>query len=445
MNNASSSSADDGVFRKVARRIIPFIFVCYVVNFIDRVNIGFAKLQFLQDLKLDDSVFGIAAGMFFVGYVIFELPSNLLAARIGVRKTLVRIMVLWGALTVVLAFVRSAHALYVVRFLLGAAEAGFFPGVILYLTYWFPDRRRGRIMSLFVMAVPLAGIVGGPLSGWIMSHLHGELGFAGWQWLFLIEGVPAIALGLVAYFVLDDRPADAKWLNDSEKAQIATALNAGRARHAPEARSHAPLADVLTNPRIYLMSTIYFTVFMALNAVGFWIPSLLRQVGVHRISDIGWMSGAISLCTAIGMLLLGRHSDRHMERRWHVAGCGFAVAASFLLLPLTAHSVALTVVLLVIASVGIYAALSLFWTIPTSYLREDTAPGGIATITALGALGGAVSPWMVGALKTSTGSLYTGLGAIGVLLVIGMVVLLLCVQAVPASDRRPAGDAVVNH
>jgi D-galactonate transporter len=448
MIDASTRSDDDAVFRKVARRIIPFIFICYVVNFIDRVNIGFAKLQFLQDLKFDDEVFGIAAGMFFIGYVIFELPSNLLAARIGVRRTLLRIMVLWGALTIVLMFVRGATALYTVRFLLGAAEAGFFPAIILYLTYWFPDRRRGRIMSLFVMAVPLAGIIGGPLSGSIMSGLHGALGFAGWQWLFLIEGVPAIALGLAAYFVLDDRPADARWLSDSEKARIAAALSAGRAQHAmdarTEARKHGRLAEVLTNPRIYVMSAIYFSVFMALNAMGFWIPTLLRQVGVSRISDIGWLSGAISVCTAIGIVLIGRHSDRRMERRWHVAGCGFTVAVCFLLLPLAAHSIALTVALLIVASVGIYAALSLFWTIPTAYLHEDAAAGGIATITAIGAIGGAVSPWLVGTLKASTGSLYIGLAVIGVLLSFGMLTLLWILRG-PSSQAPAVADAVANH
>ncbi|MFT4063877.1 MFS transporter [Paraburkholderia sp.] len=440
MIDTSGNSTDDAVFRKVARRIIPFIFICYVVNFIDRVNIGFAKLQFLQDLKFDDAVFGIAAGMFFVGYVIFELPSNLLAARIGVRRTLLRIMVLWGALTIVLMFVRSAGMLYAVRFLLGAAEAGFFPAIILYLTYWFPDKRRGRIMSLFVMAVPLAGVIGGPLSGSIMSGLHGSFGLAGWQWLFLIEGIPAIALGFAAYFVLDDRPADARWLSDSEKARIAAALSAARA---PDAHTQVRLVEVLTNPRIYVMSAIYFSVFMALNAIGFWIPTLLRQVGMHRISDIGWLSGGISVCTAIGIVLIGRHSDRRMERRWHVAGCGFAVAASFLLLPLTAHSIALTVALLIVASVGIYAALSLFWTIPTAYLHEDAAAGGIATITAIGAIGGAVSPWLVGMLKASTGSLYIGLAAIGVLLSLGMLTLLWILRG-PAGDAQGAADVVAN-
>ncbi len=422
---------EDAIFRKIARRIVPFLFICYMVNFIDRVNIGFAKLQFLQDLKLDDAVFGIAAGMFFVGFVVFEVPSNLLLARIGVRKTLLRIMTLWGVFTVLLMFVRNANTLYVLRFLLGAAEAGFFPGIVLYLTYWFPDSRRGRIMSLFVMAVPLAGIVGGPLAGVIMSDLHSVSGLSGWQWLFLIEGIPAIMLGVVAYFFLDDGPTDARWLSSNEKARIATVLSR---QGAANVRMHTRFADVMCDPRTYLMAAIYFTIFMALNAIGFWIPTLLCQVGVQHVREIGWMSGGISICTAVGILLIGRHSDHRMERRWHIACSGFAVAASLLLLPWVAHSIPLTIGLLIIASIGIFSALSLFWTIPPTYLRRNAAAGGIAAIEAMGASGGVVSPWLVGTLKTSTGSLYMGLGVIGSILVVGMLILL-CVHRETSNDR----------
>lgn len=431
----TSLPADDAVYRKTVRRIVPFLCICYVVNVIDRVNIGFAKLQFLQDLRLDDAVFGIAAGMFFIGYIIFELPSNLLAARIGVRKTLLRIMVLWGALTVLLMFVRSAHALYAVRFLLGAAEAGFFPTVILYLTHWFPNRQRGRIMSLFMLAVPLSGVVGGPLSGLVMSKLNGALGLAGWQWLFLTEGVPAIMLGVAAYFILDDRPADARWLTQAEKAQIETSLAVDREQNAGGSHVSTRLAEVFTNSRIYLMAAIYFCIFMGLNAVAFWIPTLLRQVGVHALNHIGWLSGAISLCTAIGIVLIGRHSDRKMERRWHVAGSGFVVALCFLLLPFAARSIPATFALLVIASVGIYAALSLFWTIPTLYLQKGAMAGGVATITGIGAIGGAVSPSLVGMLKAYTGSVYAGLGVVGLLIAVGMMVLLRVVR--PPSPELP--------
>ncbi|WP_019937075.1 MFS transporter [Bordetella sp. FB-8] len=435
MNNPSPLQHEDAVYRKIARRIVPFLFICYVVNFIDRVNIGFAKLQFLHDLKLNDAVFGVAAGMFFIGYVIFELPSNLYLARVGVRKTLLRIMALWGTLTVLLMFVQNATELYVLRFLLGAAEAGFFPGIILYFTYWFPDSRRGRIMSLFIMAVPLAGIIGGPLSGMIMSHLHEALGLRGWQWLFLIEGVPAIALGIMAMLYLDDRPADARWLSDAEKQQVQAALEADRRRRLEQDAPPARLRDVLRNPRIQILSAIYFCVFMGLNAIGFWIPTLLRQVGVRGVAEIGWLSGAISVCTAIGIVLVGRSSDRSMERRWHLAICGFTVAASFLLLPLAAHNIALTTLLLIAASICIYAVLSIFWTIPTAYLEGGSAAGGIATITAIGALGGAISPSLVGVLKAHTGNLYAGLAVVGALLALGMIAMLF---TVPAPRRNTA-------
>lgn len=435
-------SQDDGIYRKIAWRIVPFLFVCYVVNFIDRVNIGFAKLQFLHDLHLNDAVFGVAAGMFFIGYVLFELPSNLLLARIGVRKTLLRIMVSWGVITVLLMFVKNAPMLYVLRFLLGAAEAGFFPGIILYLTYWFPDNRRGRITSLFIVAVPLAGIIGGPVSGAIMGHLHDALGLRGWQWLFIAEGVPAIVLGLLAMFLLTDRPHDAKWLDGAETARVLAALEADARRRSEQGAVPAKLIDVLRNPRIYLLSLIYVAIFMGLNAVGFWIPTILRQVGVQQVGNIGWLSGAISIFTAIGMVLIGRSSDRRMERRWHVAGCGLATAASFLLLPLAAHSIALTTVLLVVASACIYSVLSIFWTIPTAYLEGGAAAGGIATITAIGALGGAVSPALVGTLKAHTGSVYPGLAVVAALLAAAMAALLCFVPAPRRSAAAQVGQAV---
>jgi sugar phosphate permease len=427
-------ASTDALYRKIALRIVPFLFICYVVNFIDRVNIGFAKLQFLDDLGLDDGVFGVAAGMFFIGYVIFEIPSNLMLGRIGARKTLMRIMVLWGGFTVLLAFVQTATWLYVLRFLLGAAEAGFFPGIVLYLTYWFPSRRRGRVMSLFIMAVPIAGIIGGPVSGAIMSHFQHVAGLRGWQWLFVAEGVPAIALGLLALVCLKDAPHLAAWLNADERARLAADLQADHALNSASKIKH--LGDLLRSPRLYLMAAIYFTIFAFLNAIGFWIPTVLKSVGAHSVAQIGWLAGAIATAAAIGVLVVGYHSDRTMERRWHVAGCGFASAVAFLLLPLAAHDVGFSAALLGVASIGIYSVLSIFWTIPTAYLQGDAAAGGIAFITAVGAIGGAMSPSIVGLLKTHTGSLYMGLSAIAVLLVVGMLALL---WFVPANRETRAG------
>jgi MFS family permease len=429
MNTPLKGLDDTALYRKIAWRIVPFVFVCYVVNFIDRVNIGFAKLHLLRDLKLDDAAFGIAAAMFFVGYVLFELPSNLLLVRIGVRKTLMRIMVLWGLVTIALMFAQGARSLYVLRFLLGVAEAGFFPGIIFYLSQWFPNAQRGRITSLFVMAVPLAGIVGGPLSGLIMSRLDGVQGLHGWQWLFLIEGLPAVALGLLARVWLADRPADASWLADAEKDRVTAKLREERLLREASGATPSSLRDLARSPRVYLLCFIYMTVFMGMNVVGFWIPTVLQSVGVVRITDIGWLSGGMSVMTAIGIVLIGRSSDRRNERRWHTACSGIAFAASLLLLPLGAHNVALTVVLLCVASMCIYATLSIFWTIPPMLLSGDAAAGGIALITGVGALGGAASPVLVGVLKEQSGSIYVGLAVVACLLLIGMITLLWLVPA----------------
>ncbi len=434
MQDTAASAEHDALYRKIAWRVLPFLFVCYVVNYIDRVNIGFAKLQFLQDLHLNDQVFGFAAGLFFIGYLIFEVPSNLLLARYGARKTLMRIMVLWGAITVLLIFVKTATMLYVLRFLLGAAEAGFFPGIILYLSYWFPDHRRGRATSLFILAVPVSGIIGGPLSGWIMDSFHNALGLRGWQWLFLIEGLPAIVLGLLVWFILTDRPQHAHWLTDAEKSIVAGALE--RDRQKGGTGSHGRLRDALRSPRLYVLTTVYFTMFMFLNAVGFWIPTILKSVGVESLTHIGLLQAAISVCTAIGMVLIGRSSDRLRERRWHAAICGFVGAASFLLLPLASHSAVFTTLLLAAGSVSIFGVQTVFWTLPAKYLEGAAAAGGIAVISSLGALGGALSPSLVGMMKVHTGSIYAGLAVIAAVLIIGMITLLLGVPSAPAASRE---------
>jgi D-galactonate transporter len=430
----------DPIYRKIAWRLLPFLFICYMIAIIDRFNIGFAKLQFLQDLKLNDAIYGLAAGIFSIGYVAFEVPSNLLLERVGVRKTLLRIMVLWGIVTSLLSFANSAYHLYILRFLLGVAEAGFFPGILLYLTYWFPDRLRGRMTSLFVMAVPVGGIVAGPLSGWLMDRFHDVAGLRGWQWLFLIEGLPSVVLGIVAFFYLPDRPAQAAWLAEAEKSMVGRDLEADRA--AGHARSPRRFGEALRNPRVYAMALIYFAYFCSLNTILLWTPTLLKTVGVATVTAIGWLSGMISLISTAGMVLVGYSSDRAMERRWHVALSGLLAAGCFFLLPAAAHSVALTVALLTLASVGIFSVLSLFWTIPSAYLEGSAAAGGIALISSIGSFGGAVSPFFVGWIKVETGSMYVALSAIALLLAIGMILLLACVPAARGRrlpSRSPAG------
>ena len=418
---------DSGPYGKIAWRLIPFLLACYAVAIIDRFNIGFAKLQFLKDLGLDDATFGLAAGIFSVGYVALEVPSNLLLVRVGLRKTLLRIMVLWGLVTVLLALAQNQYHLYILRFLLGAAEGVFFPGILFYLTLWFPDRIRGRMTSLFVMAVPLGGIIAGPLSGLIMDRMQGAHGLHGWQWLFIIEGVPAVLLGVASYFYLSDGPADAPWLSGDEQRRVAADLAADRANAVKTTRN---FGAALREPQVYVLAFIYFAFFCSLNTILLWTPTLLKRVGVATATEIGWLSGAISVASAIGMVAIGYSSDRLMERRWHVAVCGLVAAACFGALQFAAGSVLMTVVLLAVASVGIFAILSLFWTIPNATLEGGAAAGGIALISAIGSFGGAICPALIGWISVATGSLYIPLAVIGALLAIGMLALIAAVGGV---------------
>jgi len=418
----ASLLAERPVYRKIAWRLVPFLVLCYVFAQIDRFNIGFAKLQFLSDLNLNDAIFGVAASAFYVGYMLFEVPSNWLLARAGVRKTLLRIMVFWGAVTCALMLATTATHLYILRFLLGVAEAGFFPGILFYLTLWFPDKLRGRVSTVFVTAIPVAGVIGGPLAGWIMGGMQGVNGWYGWQWLFLLEGLPTIALGVVAYHFLNDSPARAGWLSDHEKEQVFAdlAADAARRREKSTHEFHAALRDV----RVWKLALIYFIYFFALNANILWSPSVLKGVGQQTVGTVGVASGIIALLATLGMILIGRHSDHHMERRWHVFVCGLLAAGAFLLLPLAAGSFVATAALLVVSSAGLYSVLGLFWTIPSSFLKGSAAAAGIALINSFGALAGSVGPALIGWIKVETGSLYMGLGAVAVLLIASMMLLM---------------------
>ena len=413
----------DSVYKKIMWKIIPFIFLCYVVNYLERVNIGFAKLQFLHDLNLSETVFGIAAAVFFIGYVLFEVPSNMLLTHIGARKTLCRIMVLWGIVTACMAFSKSAYWLYILRFLIGAAEAGFFPGIVLYLSYWLPNRYRGRAMTLFMIAIPVSGIFGGPLSGWIMQDLDGIFGFRGWQWLFFAEGPPALLIGVLALFVLTDKPADAKWLSAAQKQAINRDLDSERAA---SASSSASLWEVLRDPRIYVLALIYFTV-TSFNTNQVWLPTLLRNVSHASVREIGWISGAMSIGATVGIFLVGQSSDRLQERRWHIVGCAALSAAAYSLIAFTSHNVTLTAVLLAFGTIGGYGVLSLFWTVPPSYLDKRVAPFGIGLVSSLGQLGGAAGPLVVARANAVTGNLYGGFAIVGLLLLLGALIFLVCI------------------
>ena len=439
MTDTAVSSAEKpaaGLYRRIALRLIPFLLLCYVVAMIDRLNVGFAKLQFMETLHFSETVYGTAAGILYVGYILFEVPSNLMLDRHGIRRTLLRIMVAWGVVSMALAFATSALGFTVLRFLLGAAEAGFFPGIILYVTYWFPARYRGRAISVFAAGVPISGLVAGPLSGWIMTTCAGLGGLAGWQWLFLVEGLPAVILGVAAFVYLADRPASAAFLTAAEKAQIAADTRVEAV--AGEAKPLERFSDAARNPKIYLFGFVWFTFYSMQSVLLIWVPTLLRGVGVQSLVEIGWRAGAISLAGTIGMVAIGVSSDRSGDRLWHLVGCGLAASAAFLLLPLAASSVAGTTALLALAAVFVFGFLGLFWTVPSALLDKRGAAGGIALISALGSSGSAISPIFIGWVKDASGSLYVAISVLASLLILGMAVLYLCTpRARPALD--PAG------
>lgn len=420
------------VFRKALWRLLPFLFIGYMINTIDRANIAFAKLRMAEDIALTDAAYGLGAGIFYLGYILFEVPSNMYMQRVGARATLTRIMVLWGLVTVATAFVTTSNQLIFARFCLGMAEAGFFPGVILYLTYWFPASLRARITAVLLMAAMTAGMVSGPLAGWIMTHLHGWLGLRDWQVLFVIEGIPAIALGLFGWFWLADTPSQAKWLSPREKRSIAAALAEGT----PPAAAHGRLRDVLRDPKVYIAGLVFFCIYSGSNTVTYWMPTLIRGLGVEDLKAIGLISSLPYIGAVIGMFLLARSSDRHLERRWHVALTMLASAGCFLLLGPAQGNLTLSVLAMSIGAAAALSAVALFWAIPPALLNPTTAAVGIAAISCIGGLAGVLSQMVVGAIKTATGSLYLAFDLIALTLALGAVLLLLGIRAADLSDRR---------
>jgi len=413
------------LYRKVTLRLIPFIFICYIVNQIDRTNISFAKLQFVADLGLTEAAYGLGAGLFFIGYVLFEVPSNLLLHRIGARKTLVRVMIVWGLMSMATCLVRSPTQLYIVRFLLGVAEAGFFPGIIYYLSLWYPSARRARVVSLFVMGIPFAGLLSSPVSG--LQSLADTGGLRGWQWMFLIEGAPAVLLGIIAIWVLIDIPTDAPWLSDDERRMLDDDLRADAA--ARPTQPHEGLRAAVREPKVYVAAMVYFAIICGTNALILWMPTIIKEAGVVHLANVGLLAAIPWIAAAIGMYLVGLSSDHRMERRWHVVGSMLAMALSFLLLVKFAGNLPIVIVLLALAATGIYSAVAVFWTIPSTYLSGAAAAGGIAFISSIGGLGGFLSPSIIGWAKTATGNLYLGLAAVAAVLVIGASVLL---RGIPA-------------
>lgn len=413
-------------FKKVMFRIIPFIFFAYLLNMIDRINISFAKLRMSEDLLLSDAAYGIGTSLFFIGYLIFEIPSNMYLKKVGAKATLTRIMLLWGVLTILMSTVESTTSFYVFRFLLGVAEAGFVPGVILYLTYWFPGFLRGRVTSIFLMAGLIAGIINGPLATWIMSTFDGWMGLKDWQVLFIIEGIPAVILGVVTWFWLIDHPDQAKWLTEREKYIVKTSLSI---EQTPTINEKNTFKQLFMDPRVHIMGIIFLCIYSGTNTITYWVPTLIKEFGVADIKQIGLLSSLPYIFALIAMYLLCRSSDKRLERRWHLALTMIVGSISFMLLGQVQHDLTLSILLLTVGCGACFSAATLFWTIPPAYLSLTTAALGIAWINVMGSMAAAISPALVGFVKTQTGSIYLAFGAIGFLLIIGAILLLIVIPA----------------
>ncbi|AQV93098.1 MFS transporter [Cupriavidus necator] len=410
----SGAAFEDATYRKVSWRLVPFLLLCYVVAYLDRVNVGFAKLQMLNDLKFSETIYGLGAGIFFIGYFLFEVPSNVILHKVGARIWIARIMITWGLISAAMMFVTTPTMFYVLRFLLGIAEAGFFPGIILYLTYWYPANRRGRTTTFFMTAIALSGVIGGPLSGWVMQGFDGHNGWSGWQWMFLLEGIPSILVGLWVLAYLDDRIAHAKWLSPEEKALLERNIASEDAH-----KEDPPIRTVMSSPRVWLMSAIYFCFVMGLYGVSFWLPTIIKQTGVKGALDIGLLTAIPYGCAVIGMVLVAYSADRSGERRWHIAIPALAGSLGLLLSVQWHNDTTLAMVALTLATIGILTTLPLFWSLPTSFLAGTGAAAGIALINSLGNLAGFLSPYAVGWLKDLTHSTDSGMYLLAACLVVG--------------------------
>ncbi|QDX20855.1 MFS transporter [Pandoraea pnomenusa] len=417
-------------YRKITWRLVPFLCLCYLAAYLDRINIGLAKLQMSVDLNFSETVYGLGAGLFFVGYVFLEVPSNLLLHRFGARLWISRIMVTWGALSMCTMLVATPTQFYVVRFLLGAAEAGFLPGVLLYLTQWYPPKLRARAVGLFMMGLPLASLVGNPLSGWIMDAFAGRHGWAGWQWLFFLEGIPSIALGVLVLLLMPRDAQSASWLSTDEKAALRDEL----ARH-PPAIQHEGVGPALRNRHVWVLSIVNMTLAIIIYVIGFWLPTIIRESGVHGSLHIGLLTAIPSVAAIALMMVLAAHSDKRHERRWHlivplfVAGVCIAVAAGYL------SSTVITLTLLTVANACIFAAFPVFWAIPGSLLKGRAAAAGIALINSVANLGGFFATFLIGWIKDVTHSVGAGLVVFAGMAMVGCVLTLMLPASVINRDK----------
>ncbi|HBI8866653.1 TPA: MFS transporter [Acinetobacter baumannii] len=419
MDTVFSSEVDTTVrksaYRKIAFRLMPFLMLCYLCAYLDRVNVGFAKLQMMSDLQFSEAVYGLGAGIFFIGYFLCEVPSNIVLHKVGARRWIARIMITWGILSGCFAFVQTEWQFYTLRFLLGVAEAGLAPGLLLYLTYWFPSYRRARMTVLWFIAIPISGMIGGPLSGLIMDRMSGVHGWFGWQWMFVIEAIPTVIVGLLVLAVLKDSVQDANWLTQDEKNLVKQEL----AQDNQHKEGHASVKEFIADKRLWLLAGIYFCVVMGQYAITFWLPTLIRNSGISDNWHIGLLTSLPYMCAIVVMILAGRSGDHFQERRWHliIPMCAGAIALTFA--TLFASNLTLSLICLCIAASGVLTASSLFWMLPTNFLGGVSAAAGIAAVNSFANLAGFCSPYLIGWVTTNTGSNAIGMFLITAVLIFG--------------------------
>ncbi|NYI82158.1 D-galactonate transporter [Saccharopolyspora hordei] len=440
--DAAPAAMQNRILRKVAVRLMPFLCLLYFVNYLDRVNIGFAGPNGMNDeLGLTATVFGFASGIFFIGYLVLEVPSNLALHRFGARKWLARIMITWGAVATVMAFVPNATTLVVLRFLLGVAEAGFFPGIILYLTFWFPAAQRAKAVALFMTAVPVSSAIGATVSSALISSGHGVFGLSGWRFMFLVEGVPAVLLAFATWFYLTDRPSQAKWLTAEERTWLSDQLEAERAQ--TEAQHSWPLRKALTHPRILALAFVYFGIAYGLYALGFFLPTIIKgfeqQYGTELSTmETGLITAVPYVIGAVAMVLWSAHGDRKRERVWHVA-LPLLLGGVSIPIALYLGNPLLAMVAVTVCAVGVCSALPTFWALPSNFLAGAAAAGGIALINSLGNISGFAAPYITGALKDATGSQRTGLWVVGIVMVAAAITVIV-LKAAPAPRTDSPGE-----
>jgi len=404
----------DRTHRLVTWRLMPLLLVCYLFAHLDRINIGFAKMQMSHDLQFSDTVYGFGAGLFFIAYALFGVPSNMALDRVGPRRWIACLMVVWGLLSTGMLWVESARGFYLLRFLLGVAEAGFFPGILVFLNRWYPARRRAQVTALFAIAVPMAGVLGGPISGAILENFHDVGSLRGWQWMFLIEGAPVVLLGLVVLKYLPDSFESVGWLSTEQKQQLRTQLSNEEQR-----KTITSFSGILRDPQVWLLVAVYFAVMLAVNTLAFWMPTLIHGAGIGRDSQVGLLSAVPYLAGCFFMLGCGRSSDRHRERRWHLCVPLLMAAAGIAVAGLAPGNALLVMSGLVVAGMGASAALPMFWQLPPAFLSNTTQAAGIAMISSFGSIAAFLAPYLIGWMRDATQSASLALYVLALFIALG--------------------------